>query len=355
MKIEGNAVVYCENSFASTYGKTAHGLVRFTERYKVVAVIDSSLRGEPDSGEFLDQKKNGIPLVKDLDRAFEIAAEKGLPLSHFVIGVATDGGYLTPEIIGAVKEALARGLNADSGMHEFLQDEAELSTLAREKGLTLRDIRKPPASGNHMFSGKISQVQSRRIAVLGTDSALGKRTTSWLLVHGLQKAGYSTEMIGTGQTAWLQGAAYSMVLDSMVNDYISGELEHLLWTAWENEHMDFAVIEGQGSLMNPAYPGGFEILAACRPDGVVMQHAPGRKDYDGFPGYPVDSLKDQIFLVEFLSKKKVIGITINHEDLALEELDPLCRKLEEEFSVPVCDPLIHGIDPIVQAAIGLKP
>ena len=134
-----------------------------------------------------------------------------------------------------------------------------------------------------MFCGKISQVTSKRIALLGTDSALGKRTTAWLLVHGLRGQGFSSELIGTGQTAWLQGARYSMVLDSLVNDYVSGELEEVTWRAWNEEKPDFLVIEGQGSLMNPAYPGGFEILAACRPDGIIMQHAPARVEYDGFP------------------------------------------------------------------------
>ena len=32
----------------------------------------------------------------------------------------------------------------------------------------------------------------------------------------------------------------------------------------KNEKPDIIVIEGQGSLLNPAYPGGFEILAAGR-------------------------------------------------------------------------------------------
>ncbi len=353
MKSDGNAVVYCENSFANTYGKTAHGLVRFTERYRMVAVIDSSLSGEPDAAEFLDRKAKGIPVVKNLSRAFEVAAEKGLTLTHFVIGLATDGGYLTDDIRSAVGEALERGLNADSGLHDYLNDDPTLTALAKERGLTLRDIRRPSPDSNHMFSGKIEEVTSKRIALMGTDSALGKRTTSWLLVHALQNVGHSAELIGTGQTAWLQGARFSMVLDSLVNDYVSGELEHTAWRAWKEEHPDFMVIEGQGSLMNPGYPGGFEILAACRPHGIIMQHAPARKEYDGFPGYPLDSLKDQIFLAEFLSKKKVIGITVNHEDMDWKDIDRVCGELEEEHGIPACDPIVQGIDKIRDAVLAL--
>ncbi len=353
MEFEGNGVVYCEGGFATTYGKTAHGLVRFTERYRIVAVIDSTLEGEPDGGEFLDGRPKGIPVVKDLARAFQIAGEKNLELTHFIIGLATDGGYLTDEIRHAVKDALEHGLNADSGLHDYLNDDPELSSLAARKGLVLRDIRRPSEGSNHMFSGKISQVTSRRIALLGTDSALGKRTTAWLLVHGLRGKGLPSELIGTGQTAWLQGARYSLVLDSLVNDYVSGELEEATWRAWSEQKPDFLVIEGQGSLMNPAYPGGFEILAACRPDGIIMQHAPAREEYDGFPGFPIDSLADQIFLVQFLSKKKVIGITINHEGMDKSEIAGVCRKLEAEHHIPVCDPLVEGIDKMVEAVRAL--
>ncbi len=113
------------------------------------------------------------------------------------------------------------------------------------------------------------------------------------------------------------------------------------------------IIEGQGSLMNPGYPGGFEILAACRPDALIMQHAPARREYDGFPGYPLDSLKDQIFLAEFISKKKVIGVTVNHEGLKEKEIDSVCRNLEEEHGIPACDPVIHGVEKILQVVEAL--
>ena len=353
MKEEGNAVVYCEGSFDSSYGKTAHGLVRFTERYKVVAVIDSSLAGK-DAGMVLDGSPNGIPIVASLDEAAEAAAGKDLTLTHFVIGIATDGGYLTDEIREAVMEALQSGLNADSGLHDFLCDDPDLTEAAAARGLAVRDIRKPQANSNHMFSGKIGEVQAVKTAILGTDSAVGKRTTAWILTHELQKHGFSAEFIGTGQTAWLQGSRYGIVMDSLLNDYVSGELEHIVWKAWRDKRMDFAVIEGQGSLMNPGYPGGFEILAACRPDCIIMQHAPARKEYDGFPGYPVDSLTDQIFLAEFLSKKPVIGVTVNDEGLPPKELDDVCRELSTQTGKTVLAPLRHGVEPLVSRLVKIR-
>jgi uncharacterized NAD-dependent epimerase/dehydratase family protein len=171
---------------------------------------------------------------------------------------------------------------------------------------------------------------------------VGKRTTAWLLTDALEKAGYRAQMIGTGQTAWMQGAKYAIILDALVNDFVSGEIEHVVWTAWQEASPDVMIVEGQGSLMNPAYPGGFEILAAARPDVVVLQHAPARKDYDGFPGYPIHPLKKQIEAVELLSGKPVVAITVNHEDLDLREVPSVCRKITAEVGLPAVDVLREG-------------
>ncbi len=132
----------------------------------------------------------------------------------------------------------------------------------------------------------------------------------------MKPQGHSAELIGTGQTAWMQGARYSIVLDSLINDFVAGEIEHAVCRAWNEQRPDVIVIEGQGSLMNPAYPGGFEIMAAGRPDVIVLQHAPARKEYDGFPGYPLHPLGQQIQAIEMISGKPVVAITVNHENLS---------------------------------------
>ncbi len=183
--------------------------------------------------------------------------------------------------------------------------------------------------------------------MLGTDSAVGKRTTAWLIVDALKAAGYRTEMIGTGQTTWMQGARYSIMLDSLINDFVSGEIEHAVWTAWKETSADIIVIEGQGSLMNPAYPGGFEILAAGRPDVVVLQHAPSRKEYDGFPGYPIHPLKVQIEAIELLSGRPVIAITINHESLSHKEIPSVCESIKKETGLLAIDLLLKSADKLV--------
>jgi uncharacterized NAD-dependent epimerase/dehydratase family protein len=217
-------------------------------------------------------------------------------------------------------------------------------------------VRKPPhRSELHFFSGKIEDVRALKVALLGTDSAVGKRTTAWALTEALSARGHSTELIGTGQTAWMQGVRYGIILDSLINDFVAGEIEHAVWAAWNEVHPDVIVIEGQGSLMNPAYPGGFEILAAGRPDIVIMQHAPSRKEYDGFPGYPLHPLPVQIQAVELLSGKPVIAVTINHESLPLSEIPAVCAGISQQTGLPAADLLVQPADKILEAVLGHMP
>ena len=208
--LDGNAIVFCDGAFTSTYGKTAHGLVRRTRRYRVTAVVDPTVAGR-DAGEVLDGVPNGIPLVADLDHALAVSRDAGFPATHFVIGIAPDGGRLSPPIRDAIGEAIAAGLHVDAGLHDFLNDDRSIARQATARGVRLRDVRATPPRGDlHAWTGKIGDVSSYRVAILGTDSAIGKRTTAWVLVEALESAGLTAEMVGTGQTAWMQGARYGM-------------------------------------------------------------------------------------------------------------------------------------------------
>ena len=346
--LDGNAIVYCEGAFDTPNGKTAHGLVRFTKRYRVLGVVDSRHAGR-DAGQVLDGVPKGIPVFEDVEEAVRAARQQQMPAVYFVVGIAPDGGRLSPAAREDVKRAIGLGLNVDSGLHDFLTEDGEMVDLASRRGVSIRDVRKPPPRSElHFFDGRIEQVTSYKVAMLGTDSAVGKRTTAWILVHALEEMGLTAEMVGTGQTAWMQGARYGVLLDSLINDFVSGEIEHAVWSAWKEQNPDVIVIEGQGSLMNPAYPGGFEILAAGRPEAVVLQHAPARKEYDGFPGYPIQPLPHQIQAVEVVSGRPVVAVTVNHEGLERGEIAPACEGITRETGLPAFDVLIDGGAPLAR-------
>ncbi|WP_289060423.1 DUF1611 domain-containing protein [uncultured Zobellia sp.] len=345
--IDGKALIYCEGAFNTPNGKTAHGLVRFTERYEVVGVLDTNYASR-DAGEVLDGKPSGIPVFATIEDAVETLGASGNTPESLVIGLAPDGGRLPKEAKATISKALEMGWNVDSGLHDFLTNDASLMEIATKNNCRVRDVRKTPDRDKlHFFTGEIEKVDCLKLAVLGTDSALGKRTTAWLLVHGFRDAGQKAQMIGTGQTAWMQGAKYSMVMDSCINDFVSGEIEHAVVSAYKNEKPDVIVIEGQGSLMNPAYPGGFEILAAGRPDYVILQHAPKRLEYDGFPGYKMHSLTEQINAIEVISGKKVIAITVNHEEMEEDEILEACKQITLETKLPAFDVLKYGAKELV--------
>ena len=348
--MDGNAVVYCEGAFNTTNGKTAHGVVRYTKRYNVIAVIDSQYAGQ-DAGKVLDNKENQIPITANLNDALQTAIRMKKKISHFVVGLAPDGGRLDNQTKEAIIEAIQSGLNIDSGLHDFISENVDIKKLIKHN-VQIRDIRKTPSRDKlHFFCGKISEVHSLKIAILGTDSAVGKRTTALKLLESLKSKGVKTELIGTGQTAWLQGVKYSIILDSLINDFVAGEIENIIWEAWKNERPEVIIIEGQGSIMHPAYPGGFEILTAGRPDMVIVQHAPGRKEYDGFPGYPVHPLKNQINVIELISGKPVIAVTINDENLNIHDRNHAYKQIQTETGLPVCNPLVENVDQIAEIII----
>jgi uncharacterized NAD-dependent epimerase/dehydratase family protein len=334
--------------FNTPSGKTAHGLVRFTERYRVLSVVDARYAGQ-DAGEVLDGKARKIFVFPSIKEAFTSALESEYPATHLVVGLAPDGGRLGSAARDDVKAALRMGLNVHCGLHDFLSEDPELVSIAREKGTVIRDVRKPPPrSSLHFFTGKIETVKALKIAVLGTDSAVGKRTTAWLLVNGFRNAGIKSAMVGTGQTAWMQGAKYCVIIDSLVNDFVSGEIEHAVWSAWTHEQPQIIVIEGQGSLMNPAYPGGFEILAAGRPDMIVLQHAPARLDYDGFPGYPIQPLATQIQAIELIGGKPVVAVCVNHEGIPDQQIPLVCNAVATVIGLPAFDVLRDGPEEIIE-------
>jgi uncharacterized NAD-dependent epimerase/dehydratase family protein len=351
MNSEKNTIVYCEGAFNTPNGKTAHGLVRYSKRYNILSVIDSKYAGK-DSGEVLDSRQNNIPVVASLEQALQQAKSQKIFPNYFVIGLAPDGGRMTPEVKQSVREAIRENLNIDSGLHDFLFEDKDIVNLAKWHNVQLKDIRKPPNRKDlHFFSGKIEEVKSLKVAVLGTDSAIGKRTSAWILVNSLIKKGIKTEFIGTGQTAWMQGAKYGIMLDSLVNDFLTGEIEHAVWSAWKETDADVLVIEGQGSLLNPAYPGGYEILAAARPDLIILQHAPARKEYDGFPGYLIQPLEKQIQAIEIISNKPVIAITINHENMNKDDLEKEKKHIYNTIKLPAFDLLLDGGDELSHIVI----
>ena len=342
-----SALVYCEGNFGRLDGKTANGLVRHSERYDILSVIDSGRAGR-DAGEVLDGTPNGIPVHADLAAA---VAAVGVP-DFFIFGVAPTSGLLSAAERDVVLDAISSGMNIVNGLHEFLNDDPEFVAAALAAGVTMLDVRRPrPKKDLRVFSGRISGVTCPRIAVLGTDGAIGKRTTATLLTKALNDRGIRAVMVGTGQTSLIQGAAYGVAMDAVAPQFCSGEMEAAVVDAFEVEDPDVIIIEGQGALSHPAYLTSAYILRGSQPAGVILQHAPRRVRLGDFAAYPMPTPESEIHLIQTFADTRVIGITINHEHMDDDQISAAIVRYEDELGIPATDPLTRPNDRLVDMVV----
>jgi len=346
--VSPRALVYAERLFHCADGKTAHGLVRCSRRFTIKGVVDSTLP-EGDAGLLLDGIKRDIPLYNILDHALE-----NTKATTFIIGAVSEGGMLPEGYDKAVEWALQHGLHIVSGLHQFISDDPRFIKLAKKHKCFITDVRKLFRDHRRFYTGEIEKVDSTRIALLGTDSAIGKRTLAVLVNQELQRRGRTSDMIYTGQTGWMQGWPHGIVLDAMINDFISGGLEGAVLDSWRDDQPEFMLIEGQGSLVHPFFPGGYEILAACQVHGFLLVDAPGRPNLDGFPGYPMPDPRRVVQIATVLTEKNLLGIGINNEGLNPQQVKKQKTRLNTMFNVPTVEHIKEGVQELADALEKLR-
>jgi uncharacterized NAD-dependent epimerase/dehydratase family protein len=342
---DGTAVVLAPGTFATDKAKTAHGLVRGSERFDVVGVIDDSQAcvGR-DAGEVLDGRPRNIPIFATLADALKGAPRRP---DTCIVGMAVAGGTMSPAIRALLVEAAEAGLTIVNGLHELAADDPTIAAAAARGGARIKDIRKPrPTRELRFWNGDIARVRAPRLAVLGTDCSLGKRTTARLLVEACRGAGLRAEMIYTGQTGWMQGGRYGFVLDSTPNDFVAGELEGAIVACDRETSPDLIVIEGQSALRNPSGPCGAELLVSGAAHAAILQHAPGRPCFKGLPGWAVPDLDEEMELVR-LYRSRVLAIALNGDGVQPAALAEEARRLEALLAVPVVRPLAEGVAPLL--------
>ncbi|MBD2703505.1 DUF1611 domain-containing protein [Spirosoma sp. BT702] len=344
------AILLTDGLLSTPNAKTAHGLIRGTERYTVVGVVDAPTAGQ-DAGEVLDGKSRQIPVFASVD----VALAQVESVSYAIVAIATNGGILPPTLLETLKECLERGLSVVNGLHDFLNDKPDMVALAEKQGVQLIDVRRPkPRHELHFWTGEVKQIRAPIIAVIGTDCALGKRTTARLIREACGRHGLNAQLIYTGQTGWLQGGQYGFIVDSTVNDFVSGELENALVTCWRETHADVLLIEGQAALRNPSGPCGSEFLVSGNARYVVLVHAPKRTYYDHDPAWgEIPSVESEIALIRAYGSE-VIALAINTEDCTLEEAVMYQKTYSETLGIAVLLPLQQGVDavvPVIQSII----
>ena len=351
---KSTAIILTHGMLETMNAKTCHGLLRGTERFDIQAVIDYRHAGM-DAGEVMDGKNRGVPIFASVD---DYLATKQ-PIPRFcIVGVALEGGILPDEFRGELYRAMKGGMSIVCGLHSLLGEDAEFVRRANENGVGLIDVRKPrPTSELSFWTGEIYRVRTPRIAVLGMDCAVGKRTTCRFLMEACREEGIKAEMIYTGQTGWMQGYKHGFIFDSTINDFISGEIERVIVECERESQPDLMLIEGQSSLRNPSGPCGTEFIISGDTKGVILQHMPGRRLYDDNSDWnvPMPSIESEVALY-CMYGAQVLAITLNGQGMSEGELKAYQKETEKKLGIPVIRPIQEGLGrlmPEVKAFMGI--
>src|SRR6188508_1074648 len=284
------------------YGKTMRGIIRYGPD-PVVAVLDSRRAGE---------EHEAIPIVGTVDDALRFEPTVA------VVGVATQGGRFPPAWRDLLRASIAAGLDVESGLHEFVSEDPELTELARVHGVVLRDLRKAPG-GLNVPTGANLEVDATIVLTVGSDCAIGKKTVAVELDLEARKRGIDSVFVPTGQTG-IAIAGWGIAVDAVVSDFLAGAAE---WLVVEGARRGGSLlfVEGQGALVHPLYSGvTLGLVHGSAPHVFVLCHQAGATEVEGYPGHPLLPLPELVELHEWISlparKARVAAIALNTRDLS---------------------------------------
>ena len=283
----------------------------------------------------------GATVTAGLERmSAEAAVSAGA--KSVVIGVANQGGIIPESWRGALAEAMEAGLDVVSGLHTPLESIPLLAETAKRTGRRLIEIRRPPPD---LPVGTGRKRTGKRLLTVGTDCALGKKYTALAISRALRERGQEVDFRATGQTGiMISGSGIPM--DAVVSDFESGAAEVLSPDAGA-DHWD--VIEGQGSLFNPAYAAvSLGLLHGSQPDVFVVCHDPTRETIIGLEGYKLPSVEEAIDLTVRLGSLtnpaiRCAGISMNTSSLSEDQAEKVLAEYSERLhGMPVADPIRGG-------------
>lgn len=279
------------------YGKTARGVLAYGRR-PTVAILDSARAGET---------RAGVPIVASVNDAL------GFGPTTAVVGVATQGGRFPPAWRELLSSCISKGLHVENGLHEFLGDDSDLVLLASRYGVELRDLRRPPADLN-VPTGANLDLPVRTVLTVGSECAIGKMTVSLELEREARARGIAAEFVPTGQTG-IAIAGWGIAVDAVVSDFLAGAAERLV-VEGRDRGGELLLVEGQGSLVHPAYSGvTLGLIHGSAPHAFVLCHLAGQTEVDGYPGHPIPSLPELIDLHERIALRarpaRVAALALN--------------------------------------------
>jgi uncharacterized NAD-dependent epimerase/dehydratase family protein len=271
------------------------------------------------------------------------AEAKAKGAQSIVIGVANSGGFIADNWVPALVEALEAGLHIISGMHAKLGDLPVLREAAERSGRRLIDIRQPP-EGIPIATGL--RRSGKRLLTVGTDCALGKKYTALAITRAFRQRRIDADFRATGQTGIII-AGGGIPMDAVVADFAAGAAE-LLSPSAADDHWD--IIEGQGSILHPAFSGvSMSLLHGSQPDVFVVCHDPTRQCLLGDEAFAAPSVDEIIDLTIRLGRRtnaaiRLGGLSFNTGNMTNAEALAIMAKESVRLGVPVADPMRGGAD-----------
>ena len=323
------------------HGKTMRGVLRY-RREDVVAIVDSERAGGSESG---------VPIVADVAAA--VAYEPQVAL----VGVATQGGRFPPAWRELLRASIAHGLSIENGLHELLADDPELRSLADDAGVVLRDLRRPP-DGLDCPTGANLDVDAHIVLTVGSDCAIGKMTVSLELDRAAAARGVASVFVPTGQTG-IAIAGWGIAVDAVVADFIAGAAEQLV-VEGRRRGGELLNVEGQGSLVHPAYSGvTLGLFHGSAPHSLVLCHRAGATEIDGSPGHPIPPLQELVELYEGASlprrRATVVAVALNTAGLDDDQAEREVAAATAATGLPACDPVRTSAEPLLEAVLASAP
>jgi uncharacterized NAD-dependent epimerase/dehydratase family protein len=310
------------------YGKTARGVIRY-QREQVVAILDSRSAGA---------ELDGLPIVATVEEALLRGPTVAL------VGVATQGGRFPQAWRELLADCIRSGLDVENGLHEFVSEDPELSALAAEHGVELRDLRRPPADLNVPTGANLTHGATVLLTV-GSDCAVGKMSVSLELDAECRRRGLASVFVPTGQTG-IAIAGWGISVDAVVSDFIAGAAERLVLEGVARGG-EIVHVEGQGSLLHPAYSGvTLGLLHGSAPHAFILCHLAGLHYVDGNERFPMPPLPELVALHERSAliprPARVVAIALNTSALSAEEAREAILEARAETGLPVDDPVRFG-------------
>lgn len=339
MKREPKIVLFVDQYLGTIYAKMAYGVMRYSPD-KVICALDSQYAGK--NVKDVTKHPFDVPIVDSIDKAIALGA------NTFVLGIAPSGGKLPKKWNLTITEALEKGMSVWNGLHDGL--EQRFGDLATKPGQRVWDIRRPgfvPKVG----SGKAAKLNNKRVLMIGTDMAIGKMTVGLEMYKALLDNGKNVDFLATGQIG-ITITGKGIPLDAFIVDQASGAVEKIVIEAADK---DIVIVEGQGSLLNPASTATLPLMRGSCPTHLVLCHKAKKTHLTQFEDIAIPDLKEFIKLNEAVSsvcgslpKAKCIGVALNTSELSEEEAINEIKKLESELQLPVTDVVRYGATKLIK-------